>query len=171
MSFDVTVNTNALDNLARRLGRIDDLVEKEMINTMWASTAAIEQSVLRTYDEKNLNYNGALRSSIHQAVYGTPMDGLTGEVATGALDYAWSMEEGRPRGIPVSAQGAQALDLWSRRKGPGVPGYVLARSIERKGITGRHYMRDGFAKVKAQVQKLWDGLPDRVSVRFDQGTQ
>ena len=171
MTFNVTVDTAALDRLARRLGNIEEMVEKEMINTMWASTNAIEQSVLRTYDEKKINYNGPLRASIHQEVYGSPVDGLTGEVATGALDYAWSMEEGRPPGIPVSEQGQEALDLWSKRKGPGVPGYVLARSITRKGIKGRHFMRDGFAKVKARVEKLWDGLPDRVAVRFEKGQQ
>ena len=168
MTFDINVDHRPLDRLARKIGDIEELVEDEMVSTMWASVSAIEQNVLNIYDEKDINYNGDLKAAINKEVYGNPVDGLTGEVNTGNIAYAEVVEFGRLPGKPVSMAGQAALDLWSQRKGPGVPGYVLARSITKKGILpGRYFMRDGFARARSQVEKLWAGIADRVAKRFE----
>ena len=164
MTFDIEINTTPLVKFAERVGNIDEIVNREMQNTMRASLTAIEQTVINVIDEKNMVYNGHLRASIHQEIYGAPPD-FVGSVNTGII-YGYQMEEGRPPGIMPPAA---ALDLWAKRKNIPIPGYVLARSIESKGIRGRHYMRDSFVRVKDRVEALWAGLVDRVIVKFEGG--
>ena len=69
------------------------------------------------------------------------------------LQYAPVMEEGRRAG--AAAPPAAALLGWMRRHGlGGVPPFVIARAIGRRGIKGRFFMRRAMQTVEQQLPTL-----------------
>lgn len=80
--------------------------------------------------------------------------GLVGEV-TSPLGYASVMELGRRPGAAPPPQAA--LAGWARRHGFTGSLFVLARSIGRRGIKGRHYFEKAFQQTVAHLPELWAG--------------
>ncbi len=86
--------------------------------------------------------------------------GITATVSVvNAQVYDLTMDEGRRKGAPMPPSGPTSqLAAWVRRKGIDTTPFVIARSIARRGIKGRFFMRAGKRAMK-------DSVP-RESVRF-----
>ncbi|OGL68813.1 MAG: hypothetical protein A3J27_12110 [Candidatus Tectomicrobia bacterium RIFCSPLOWO2_12_FULL_69_37] len=101
---------------------------------------------------------GALRGSIVSEVEGRPLDGLRGEVFSES-PYAAAVEEGRaPGGFPPWRPGSP-LHAWVRKRmgvsdrEAGHVSYLVARSIARRGIQGRHMFRDALAASEGRIEE------------------
>ena len=68
------------------------------------------------------------------------------------LLYYRVMESGR--GIGKAQPPVAAIAIWAARKGIDIPPFVLARSIKRRGIKGRFFMKAAGAVVKRELGPL-----------------
>lgn len=95
-----------------------------------------------------------------------PMESRVGVLRGPATKYAAVMEFGRQKGGRQPP--TDAIAEWARSKGIDAPAFVLARSIARKGIKARRYLRKGLAESKAkislrfrgaaaEIERLWRG--------------
>jgi hypothetical protein len=103
---------------------------------------------------------GVLRSSWQadpvQFVGGMPVGVLGTPLLYGAV-----MEEGRTPGARMPPP--DAIARWVELKmGPGVSPYVVARSIGRKGIKGRHMLRTAVETTRPQAQAIYDEVGARL---------
>lgn len=116
-----------------------------------------------------------LRGSIHSEVRGQTLESLRGVVGTPAK-YADVVERGRRAGRPMPPSGVgSGLWLWVRRKlrvpegeARGVA-FVIARSIKKEGIEGKHMFRDALrdnrARIQARMRELGFRLARRLGAR------
>uniref|UniRef100_A0A6M3K6A5 Tail protein n=1 Tax=viral metagenome TaxID=1070528 RepID=A0A6M3K6A5_9ZZZZ len=109
-----------------------------------------------------------LAGSIHGAVVsqGFPIHGVVGT----PLEYAIVVEEGRRPNRAMPPVGPIAL--WAQRKlGVNVEdarsvGFVIARSIGKKGFKGAHMFRKAWEQLERWAQTELQSIVDRVSERL-----
>jgi hypothetical protein len=78
------------------------------------------------------------------------------------LDYYHVMEYGRKPGGRMPP--LDAIAGWLRRKGSNANAFVVARSIARRGIKGRFFMRQGFVATQKAMPKLLRKMGDEVGL-------
>jgi hypothetical protein len=113
----------------------------------------VEGAIREEIDAAGLVFTGALRASFRGDVFADVVRGI--EVYTGRISsdlvYAPVMEGGRRPGArqpPVDA-----IAPWVEAKlGSDVSAYAVARSIGRKGVRGRHYLRRALDRARDAVQ-------------------
>jgi hypothetical protein len=77
------------------------------------------------------------------------------------LVYAPVMEEGRTPGAKMPPP--EALRAWVALKvGADVDPFVIARSIGRKGIKGKHMLREALAFALPRRKAIWDAAAGRL---------
>ena|SRR5438105_3072394 len=77
------------------------------------------------------------------------------------LVYAEVMEEGRRPGAPMPPP--EALARWVELKiGTGVDPFVIARSIARKGIKGRHMLERAVEASRSVAGAIWSSVASRL---------
>ena len=81
------------------------------------------------------------------------------------LNYALPMEEGRRPGAPMPPP--EALRGWARRHGFVGSLFVLARSIARRGIKGRFFLRAAKIKTEARMPEFLRELFQDVKGDFE----
>ena len=98
---------------------------------------------------------GFLRAGITTDIHGVGV-GLTGTVfpSPAVAQYASVVEWGRRPGRKMPP--IQVIAEWARRKGITTPAFVIARSIGRKGIPGKHMFEKAFKASKAPVQRIFE---------------
>lgn len=84
------------------------------------------------------------------------------------LVYHPVMEQGRRAGGRMPPP--QALADWARRKGYTGSLFVLARSIARRGIKGRFYMRAAAKAGRSALPKILDDVADAMEIRWRRGS-
>lgn len=105
---------------------------------------------------------GNLRRTITHRVDRAPIP-LFAEVGTNAK-YARVVHDGRRAGAPMPP--SSALAGWARRHSiPKGSLYVLARSIGRKGIKGRPFLRRALVDMRGQI----DAAMSRASKEIEAG--
>lgn len=86
---------------------------------------------------------GLGRGSVTTDLRGTRVDSLRGRVFS-PLPHVLVMEEGRQPGAAMPP--VAVIARWMERKGIEGDAFLMARSIGRKGITGRHMFREAAEK-------------------------
>lgn len=122
-----------------------DLHGKPMLDAMHKAVLLVERDarILAPVD------TGHLRASITSEVR---VSGASGKDVVGVVGsnvkYAPYMELGtKPHFPPV-----RALDVWARRH--GLNAYVVARSIAKKGLKPRKFLRGAFEKNEQRIKDL-----------------
>lgn len=112
-------------------------------------------------------YRGALRNSIGSEVIHESATSIVGRVGSSlkSEQYPAVMEFGRRPGAKMPPP--DALERWVHLKlgtveGSGV-GFVIARSIARKGIKGKRFMKRGWEAGKAQVNKFFEEALEKIA--------
>lgn len=80
------------------------------------------------------------------------------------LTYALTMEEGRRPGAKMPPP--DALVGWIRRHGLTVSPFVLARSIARRGIRGRFFMKAAKQAVQGAMPRFISEAAARIQARW-----
>ncbi len=153
--FDVVVKPASLRRLQARLDEIDN-------------GAAIQAGItkLALFTERRAREGAPRDTAALQRSIMTEKEPFLARIHSN-LVYHETMEGGRRPGARMPPP--DALASWARRKGYTGSLFVLARSIARRGIKGRFYMR---AAVKAARNKLPDILGDMakdIEVRWRRG--
>lgn len=97
-------------------------------------------------------FSGRLAGSITFAITGSGAN-LTSKIGP-SVAYGIVMEDGR--GAGKSPPPVAAIANWANSK--GIDPFVLARSIGRKGIKARPYMRPSFDQNEAKVTSLFQKI-------------
>lgn len=80
------------------------------------------------------------------------------------LAYYHVMEEGRRPGGRMPP--VDAIAGWLRRRGSSANAFVVARSIARRGIKGRFFMRQGFVATQKAMPKLLRKMGEDVGLKW-----
>ena len=137
----ITVQLVGLDQLKRKLK--PKLYEKAVANLM-EDVAIIGE---RTAKQRAPRDTGALKRSIHSAAKPTSARVFSN------LNYAVPVEYGRGRRKRMPPP--NALSGWLRRHGiPASAAFVVARSIGRRGIKGRFFMKAAVDAINMKTPRL-----------------
>ena len=152
--FEVTIS--GADELIARYRKAPEIVKREMLKGVDRLTFAGQ-----AISQKEAPVDtGTLRRSITQQ-----KATFAGGEARGAwgtnLPYARPMEDGRRAGAPMPPAGV--LLGWIRRNAGGASEFVIRRSIGRKGITGKHYMRKGRLQIQPKVKAEFEAVAQRIA--------
>lgn len=141
-----------------------DVVDMDHVREVLVETVDAAQTViLQIMGPEIPVFTGHLRASWQSTR--PEVDGATvkGSVGTPLL-YGAVMNDGRTPGAQMPPP--EALEAWVRLKmGADVSAYVVARSIGRKGIKGRHYVE----KALAAAEPVLAALSDRAAARMVEG--
>lgn len=106
---------------------------------------------------------GRLRASITSVVDASPIPRFA-TIGTN-IEYApWVHDGRRPGRMPPPA----ALATWARRHGGQNP-YVLARSIGRRGIKGKPFLRDAFALNIGRIRGYFERAGREIEAAWQAG--
>lgn len=145
---------------ARRVQRMRQRMDKVSVQAIHDQFEMITAFLEGEVKQRMPTDTGILRSSIFGEVNVTGM-AVEGLVST-PLIYGSPVEEGRRPGAkqPPSA----ALKQWAQRKlGDERLAFVVARSIAKKGIEGKHMFRDAWQQNTNKVKQLLDEIGVHVS--------
>jgi hypothetical protein len=164
LSLDVSLK--GLEETAASVDAYPQFVSQELNVAMEAALQLLEGQVAARTPVNT----GQLRQSItHQIL--SPFPNLIGQVGS-PLPYAPVMEEGRRPGAKMPP--VDAIKLWVVRK-LGIPpeeadgvAFVIARSIARKGIEGRHMFQEGLEVSEPHINRLFDDAIARSVARFNE---
>lgn len=152
-----------IDEALRDLERFPEIANKHLDRAMQNAVLVLQGEAR----QRAPVFMGALRGSIRSKVTGQGMS-LKGVVGSALKeDYPVVMEFGRRPGAKMPPP--QALERWVHLQmgvptedAPGVA-YVVARSIGRKGIKGRFFMRRAYEENKNRVMAFFVTALDRIT--------
>jgi hypothetical protein len=160
------VSVSGLEETAASVDAYPQFVSQEL-NMAMESALQLLESQVAARTPKN---TGQLRQSItHQIL--SPFPNLVGQVMSPDVPKAFVMEEGRRPGAKFPP--VDAIKLWVVRK-LGIPpeeadgvAFVIARSIARKGIEGRHMFQEGLEVSEPHINQLFNEAIARSVQRFN----
>lgn len=158
IQYEVTVK-NA-DEVIRRLEQFPQISSAELTTAMQNSVALM---VREAKIEAPVN-TGRLRSAIGGEVRTEISGEVTGLVAA-RTEYAAAVEFGqRPHMPPM-----EAIRYWAMRKF-GVGGFesyrvamMIALKIAKRGVKGKFYMKNAYARTKEQITKQFEAAVERIA--------
>lgn len=154
--FTITV-TGIEPILAKLNGNV--LLAQPITQAMTASALEVER-LARSNAPK---WRNLLASSITYDLIGhpIPLEARIGPARGATTPYAAVMEYGRRPGKqpPIAA-----ISAWANAH--GIPPFVLARSIGRKGIKGRFYMRRAAEAAGPFVQRQFDNAARKIEAAW-----
>jgi hypothetical protein len=164
LSLDVSVQ--GLEETAASVDAYPQFVSQELTLAMNKALQLLEGQIA----SRTPVNTGQLRQSItHQIL--SPFPNLVGSVGS-PQPYAPVMEEGRRPGAKMPP--VDAIKLWVVRK-LGIPpeeadgvAFVIARSIARKGIEGRHMFQEGLEVSEPHINQLFNEAIARSIQRFNE---
>ncbi len=138
MTDTVSIEIGGLEAVRRKLG--SPLVRDALRAAMVKSVLVVEGAV----KERTPVDTGTLRRSVRSRVQ--PLEATIGS----RLSYAPPVEFGRrPGRMPPVA----AVERWARTR--GIPPFVLARAIGRRGTKGAHMFRDAARSMEERVRAIF----------------
>ena len=161
----MTYNITALKELVRDYPHV---VQDEGEKVMDLVVRRLESEIVEI-TPRGVGGLAGLAGSIHGAVvsHGMPIEGVVGT----PLEYGIVIEEGRRPGQRMPPVGPIAL--WAQRK-LGVSGkvarsvgFVIARSIGKKGFKGAHMFRKAWERSERWVQDELATIADKVVERLN----
>jgi hypothetical protein len=154
-----------LEDQLRRMRGADALIDKELTQAMTQSVLTLEARI------KPLTpvFRGRLRGSIGSQVRREGVGSIVGIVGSSLNEvYPAVMEFGRRPGAAGPPSGA--LERWAHLVlGDGRLAYVVARSIHRKGIKGRQFMKRGFEAGKGAINQFFAHALERIAQGLSNG--
>lgn len=172
MSYEpIRIRIDGMPQLLRRLREGDKVVVRELTNAMDASVKVVEANVKPLTP---VGVSGRLRNSIASKVEVQPgsVVGKVGSTLTGE-QYPAVMEFGRRPGAAMPPP--SALLRWVELR-MGVRGAAamhtavrLARSIARKGIKGKRFIKQGAEKSMAFITQRFGEALRRMGVELSRG--
>jgi hypothetical protein len=157
-----TVEIQGLEEQIGLLERYDDIAEAELTHGMYESVKAIRYSA-RVHAPR---FSGDLANSMQSRVSNVG-SWLVGEVYSDAADpvYPLVMESGRRAGAAMPPP--DALAGWADAVlGDASLAFVVARSIGRKGIKGRFFLRKAFRENEAAILGLFRLITERIAQKL-----
>ena len=159
------VNVSGLEETAASVDAYPQFVSQELNAAMGSALQLLEGQIA----SRTPVNTGQLRQSItHQIL--SPFPNLVGSAGS-PQPYAPVMEEGRRPGAKMPP--VDAIKLWVVRK-LGIPpeeadgvAFVIARSIARKGIEGKHMFKEGLEASEPHINKLFNDAIARSVRRFN----
>ena len=162
---DEIVYSPDLEELIRDLTpeQIADVVAPLVENAMYQSVLPLQEAVA---NRTPVGVTGEARAGVKQAVYGSTMDNIYGEVfMASSIVYGRPLEYGAKPHWPDKG----ALELWVRRK-LGVPedqvasvAYLIGRKISERGTRGAHMFRDGWNAAEGLIEDVWTRTLDDIA--------
>lgn len=161
--MELHFDTSELEKMGRNYAGGPQIVREETVRAMTRSVVAIEADAKRRVPTDTHNLQ---RSITHEVETG--QEGIVGRAGTN-VEYAEAVEFGRRAG--AAPPPSNALLGWMRRKGIDESlAFVIARSIGRKGIAPRPYMKPGYDVNKLKINReLGPVLMKRVMTRIGSG--
>ena len=160
------IDVSGLEDVQADIDAFPQDVGRELTVAMEAALQLLEGQV-KVRTPVNI---GPLRDSITHSIV-SPFPNLVGQVGT-PLVYGIVMEEGRKPGAKMPP--VDAIKLWVVRK-LGIPpedadsvAFLVARSIARKGIEGKHMFREGLEVSEQPINQLFNNAIARSVQRFNQ---
>lgn len=127
------------DAFAKRMGKSKDWIERAM-------TGILSKAIL--FAERRAREGAPKDTSALARSLVSEVKPLSARVFS-TLNYAMVIEEGRQAGARMPPP--EALRGWLRRHGSFTTPFVLARSIARRGIKGRFFMRSAKEATEQQM--------------------
>lgn len=121
---------------------------------------AVAEATLLVWSKTNAEtptWRGELRRATSYSV-----SGFRGIVAN-RMKYAMAVHEGtKPHGVPKSvwSDPNSSFSRWAKEH--GIPPFVLARSIRKKGTRKQPWMRDVFDTEKARILKIFTDAAEKI---------
>lgn len=149
----VTIQITGVDRI---VGKLNPSLYRGALTGMLSDLAVIAQTAARDAAPKDTN--AGVRSIM------ADVQATQAVIGRGMLNYMRVMDQGRRAGAAMPPP--QALVGWMRRHGMSGSPYALARSISRRGIKGRFFLRHGYevtvralpaatAKFAREVEAAW----------------
>lgn len=160
--MQIDVRIEGLERLQAGAAAAPATLASEVRTAMTAGSLLIEGTA-RSLAPKD---TGRLAGSITHQISGGGAN-LQSKIGP-SVGYGLVVEKGRGAGKPMPPEGAIAG--WAARKGiPASALYVLRRSIGRKGIKARPYMKPAFDQHQGRVVALFQKIGVRVVVKMAGG--
>lgn len=163
---DFTVSVPGLSDLVGRLGKDEPIAKAVLKEALHEGTLIFEGGVKSAIQEMEAMDTRTLFRSIVSEVEMTPYPrGRVGVLRGPATSYARVVHEGRRPGAtppPVAP-----IARWLKRKGrdPRLA-YVVARSIGKRGVKGRPFLKQGFDQKRGAVERIFRDVPGRFARRL-----
>jgi HK97 gp10 family phage protein len=155
------IEITGLEPLIARMQAGDQTIAGELREAMAISMAQIEADAKSAVPRDT----GMLYRSIVSEVRSVaPLEGVVGVLRGPATGYARTVEEGRRPG--AAPPPSEAIGRWLRRKGSNAPPYVVARSIGRRGIPARPYLRPAYERNAGRVKEHFQRVIERIVRRL-----
>jgi len=161
--MDIKFSATEFQKIARNYDGGDRVVKDETVKAMTRSVVSIEADAKRRVPTDTHNLQ---RSITHEVV--SPSTSVIGRAGTNQ-PYAEAVEFGRSAGSAPPPP--DALLGWMRRKGIDAElAFVVARSIGRKGIRPRPFMKPGYDVNRLKISReLGSALMERIMKRVANG--
>jgi len=152
-----------VNGIIERFPRAGQIIDRHTSRAMRATLDVVEESVS---GETPVN-TGNLRNGWTTEIHGRPTAAFYEGKVMNPVSYALPVETGRKPGKwpPIDA-----IEMWVIRKLGIAAGaesrsvaFVIARKIGESGTKGAYMMKRGFEKVKHRVDKIWAGVPDKIT--------
>jgi hypothetical protein len=158
--MDVSIEIKGLQELMDRFGQFDEIAVGEFRAAMGVSVETVAK-LAREKAPRNLSYLvGSITGKVQGGGVVTQVEGVVGAYKP----YAQVMEEGADPHWPNMGN----LHYWVVRK-LGLNGveaeratFLIARAISRRGLKGRHYMRDGLKEAEPKIKAEFEQAVERV---------
>jgi hypothetical protein len=160
LTLNITIDTQAWQQLADKFDQIDEVVEVEIRRAVRRAMSVIETNVV---DLTPLGATKNLSQSWATEVRSIPA-GVRGELGS-PLNYALPVEKGRRAGRmpPIDP-----IHLWVVRKGIAPPetarqvAFLIARAIGRRGTKGAKMLEKGVKKSEPMIQRIFDDVAEKI---------
>lgn len=156
----ITIEVVGLERLLGKMRDEGSLLGEPVATAMEASAIKVQQLARQNAP----SWRNLLRNSITYDLKGSPIPlvALIGPMRGPATQYATVMEFGRRAGAkqpPIAA-----IAPWARAH--GLNPYLVARSIARKGIKGRFYMKRAAEAAEPFIRQYLDRAAKEIERRF-----
>jgi len=150
---DLSIDTRGIDELMKKT---KPKLYREPLATMFKELGTVAQA---TAIQRAPRYTGALQQSIHLDV--RPLSARVFSI----LNYALPVEVGRSRNRTPPPVGP--LRRWANSKGINV--YALVKSIGRRGIKGRFFMRAARQAVERKLPFQLKIVEKKIAKNWERG--
>jgi len=142
----ITIKVTGAKELNAALASAPKTLEDETHRAMSTGLLLLEADMKRATPRDT----GRLQGSIHHTITGSGAS-LTGKVGSSQA-YGVFVEKGARAHFPPIA----AISGWARRH--GVPPFLVARAIARRGTKAQPFMEPAFHKNRARIEQLFEKI-------------
>ena len=151
MPLDIEVDVEPLTN------KLTSALWKKPLNKLFVRATTVAEAKAKQAAPKD---TGSMARNIQSKVGSTKANVSLPR----NLDYYHVMERGRRPGGRMPP--VDAIAGWLRRKGLPHNAFAVARSIARRGIKGRFFMRQGFVATQKAMPNLLRKMGEEVGLKW-----